>query len=53
MVVLTGTMRLVTDDTAYELAAGDSVLFAADQPHAYENPGSSEARYHDVIVYTR
>ena len=53
VIVLAGAMRLVADDTTYELAAGDSVLFAADQPHVYENPGSSEARYHDVIMYTR
>lgn len=53
VVVLTGALRLATGDAAYELGAGDSVLFAADQPHVYENPGGSEARYHDVIIYTR
>lgn len=53
VIVLTGGLRLITGDTSYELGAGDSVLFAADQSHVYENPGASEARYHDVIVYTR
>ena len=33
--------------------AGDSVSFPADRPHAYENNGSSEARYHNVILYER
>jgi transcriptional regulator with XRE-family HTH domain len=51
--VLSGALRLTTAGQTYDLGAGDSVLFAADTPHVYENPGSSEARYHDVIVYTR
>jgi hypothetical protein len=29
------------------------LTFAADQHHAYENPGAAEARYHNVIVYRR
>jgi mannose-6-phosphate isomerase-like protein (cupin superfamily) len=37
----------------FELGSGDSVAFAADHPHTYENPGSAEARYHNVIVYER
>ncbi len=53
VVVLTGQLRLSVDDERYELGAGDSIAFAADRPHAYENPASSEARYHDVIVYER
>jgi transcriptional regulator with XRE-family HTH domain len=54
LVVLTGSLRLrVADDEVYELGTGDSVSFAADRHHAYENPGSSEARYHNVILYER
>ena len=54
LVVLTGSLRLrVADDEVYELGTGDTVSFAADRPHAYENPGSSEARYHNVILYER
>jgi transcriptional regulator with XRE-family HTH domain len=53
MIVLTGTLRLSTDDETHDLAAGDSILFAADQAHTYENPGGSEARYHNVIIYSR
>jgi mannose-6-phosphate isomerase-like protein (cupin superfamily) len=40
-------------EETFELAAGDSIAFAADRPHAYENPGASEGRYHNVIVYGR
>jgi transcriptional regulator with XRE-family HTH domain len=53
VVVLNGVLRLPVDNEVYELAAGDSVAFAADRPHAYENPGASEARYHNVILYQR
>jgi hypothetical protein len=28
-------------------------VFNANVPHVYENPGNSEARYHDLIVYAR
>ena len=53
VVVLTGALRLRLGAEVHDLAAGDSVSFAADAPHVYENPGASEARYHDVIVYAR
>jgi transcriptional regulator with XRE-family HTH domain len=53
VVVLTGQLRLHVDQEVYELAAGDSIAFAADRIHAYENPAGSEARYHNVIVYER
>ncbi len=53
LVVLSGTLRLHVEGEQIELMAGDSVSFPADRPHTYENTGSSEARYHDVILYER
>ncbi len=57
VVVLSGSlrMRVSTGDEAevHELVAGDSIAFPADVAHAYENPGSSEARYHNLIIYER
>jgi transcriptional regulator with XRE-family HTH domain len=53
IVVLSGGLRMHVDDETYELGAGDSIAFAADRPHSYENPAGSEARYHNVIVYER
>jgi transcriptional regulator with XRE-family HTH domain len=53
LVVLSGSLRLRVADEVHELAAGDTVSFPADRPHAYENPGASEARYHNVIIYER
>jgi transcriptional regulator with XRE-family HTH domain len=53
VVVLTGQLKMHVDAEVFELGAGDSVAFAADRPHAYENPANSEARYHNVIIYER
>jgi transcriptional regulator with XRE-family HTH domain len=53
LIVLSGQLKMHVDGETYELAAGDSVAFAADRPHAYENPVGSEARYHNIIVYER
>lgn len=53
LTVLAGQLRLVVEDEAHELGAGDTISFPADRTHAYENPGASEARYHNVIVYQR
>jgi len=58
VVVLSGSLRMRVATTAeenevYDLVAGDSISFPADVPHAYENPGSSEARYHNLIIYER
>ncbi|MGH7271272.1 MAG: cupin domain-containing protein, partial [Polyangiaceae bacterium] len=53
IVVLSGQLKLHVDDETFELGGGDSIAFAADRPHCYENPSGSEARYHNVIVYER
>lgn len=53
VVVLSGSLRLHLDGESHDLHAGDSVSFCADKVHSYENAGSSEARYHNVILYER
>ena len=53
LVVLSGQLKMHVGDDVYELGAGDSVAFAADHPHLYENPAGSEARYHDIVIYER
>ena len=53
LIVLSGSLRLHVDGDQIDLMAGDSVSFPADRAHSYENPGSSEARYHNVILYER
>jgi transcriptional regulator with XRE-family HTH domain len=51
--VLQGSLKMSVGEETYLLAVGDSLVFPADQHHVYENPGGSEARYHNVIVYRR
>ena len=53
VIVLSGVLKMRVDDEVYELGPGDSIAFVADRPHVYENPGGSEARYHDLIIYER
>ena len=53
VMVLSGNLKLHVDGEAHELAAGDTIFFDADREHVYENPGASEARYHNVIIYER
>jgi transcriptional regulator with XRE-family HTH domain len=53
VVALSGSLRMRLGDETYDLAAGDSISFPADTPHRYENPGSTEGRYHNVILYER
>jgi transcriptional regulator with XRE-family HTH domain len=53
LVVLSGSLRLVVGSSVEELGAGDSVFFRADVPHVYENPGTREVRFLDVIEYPR
>lgn len=51
IIVLSGALRMQVGDRSESLGAGDSLLFNADLAHTYENPGASEARYHNVIIY--
>jgi XRE family transcriptional regulator, regulator of sulfur utilization len=51
VMVLAGTLRLTAGDRTEDLQPGDSWLFNANVLHVYENPGNSEARYHDLIMY--
>lgn len=51
LIVLSGALRLRLGTEIHDIGPGDSIVFPADRPHSYENPGQSEARYHDLIVY--
>ena len=51
--MLQGSLKMSVGEETYVLAVGDSLVFAADQHHVYENPSGAEARYHNVIVYRR
>ena len=49
-VVTGGSVSLVCDGVAHELAEGDTVTFDADLPHHFENTGSAEARFFAVVA---
>lgn len=53
VIALNGAVRIRVAAEVHELAAGDSIAFLADVPHGYENPGSSEVRCHNLIIYAR
>lgn len=53
IVVLSGLLRMHVANDKFDLGPGDSLAFPADRPHVYENPGNTEARYHNVVMYTR
>ncbi|TDD65205.1 XRE family transcriptional regulator [Jiangella aurantiaca] len=53
IVVETGRLRLSLGDDAHDLAAGDSIYFAADVPHAYANPWDELCTYHVAAMIMR
>jgi transcriptional regulator with XRE-family HTH domain len=53
LLVLSGSMTIELGQKSFDLEAGDSIGFRADQPHTYRNSGLSEARAHNVIIYSR
>jgi len=51
LVVNAGRLDLEVGDERHELAEGDAILFAADVPHVYINPGHQECWMHLVMTY--
>jgi uncharacterized cupin superfamily protein len=49
-VVTTGSVTLVCDGVAHELAEGDAVTFDADLPHHFENNADADARFYAVVA---
>ncbi len=46
-----GPVEIVTADGEHRLEEGDSILFEADVPHGYRNPGDGEAVLYLVMSY--
>lgn len=51
LVVTTGIVEIDVGGDTHHLEAGDSILFEADTPHAYRNPGKAEAVMFLVMTY--
>jgi transcriptional regulator with XRE-family HTH domain len=51
LVVTAGTVEIDVAGDTHRLETGDSILFEADTPHAYRNPGKGEAVMYLVMTY--
>src|SRR4029078_4205481 len=51
LVVTAGTVEIDVAGDTHRLPNGDSILFEADTPHAYRNPGKGEAVMYLVMTY--
>ncbi len=53
IVVNTGSLRLTVGKKVYNLESGDAILFEADHPHIYHNPGAISSIMYLVMTYTK
>jgi len=51
LVVSRGNVEIEVGGAAYALGPGDAVVFEADAPHVYRNPGEAEALMYLVMTY--
>jgi transcriptional regulator with XRE-family HTH domain len=52
LVVAKGAIDLTVGSAVHHLDTGDAILFEADVPHEYANPGASDAVMYLVMTYT-
>lgn len=51
LVVTAGAVEIDAGGDTHRLEVGDAILFEADTPHAYRNPGQSESVMYLVMTY--
>lgn len=51
--VFSGRVEICAGEDSFLLSKGDSIRFAADQPHAYKNAGEDTAELSMIIYYSR
>lgn len=51
LVVAAGQLEIRIGDETSTLGPGDAILFEAERPHAYRNPGKREAVFYLVMTY--
>lgn len=52
LVVTEGSVEIELEAETHELGTGDAIVFEADAPHVYRNPGKSAAVMYLVMTYT-
>lgn len=53
LIVTAGRLELTCGGDRWELGKGDAIVFTADKPHAYVNPGREECWMYLVMTYAR
>lgn len=53
VIVLNGEMEVLVENHWQPLSKGESVRFAADQPHGYRNVSRETVTFHNLIHYAR
>lgn len=53
IVVLTGEVEILNGQKWQRLQVGDTLRFAADQPHGYRNPTTEMTTFHNIMHYPR
>lgn len=51
LIVTQGTLTIRVGEESYRVEQGDAIVFPADGPHSYDNPGRVEAVLYLVITY--
>jgi transcriptional regulator with XRE-family HTH domain len=51
IIVSQGELKIIVNDTSYNIEQGNAIHFIADHPHMYHNPTSSPAQYTILIHY--
>jgi transcriptional regulator with XRE-family HTH domain len=51
LVLARGALEIELGGATHALAPGDAIVFEADVPHVYRNPGTSEATMYLVMTY--
>ncbi len=51
LIVNAGQLDLIVGSERFELRKGDAILFSADVPHSYVNPGSADCWMYLVMTY--
>lgn len=51
VLVTQGVLTMHINGTAYQLGVGDSITFAGNETHAYENSGDETAIFHSMVFY--
>lgn len=51
LIVTTGRLELLAGGERFELGRGDAIVFTADVPHAYVNPGAEDCWIYLVMTY--